>query len=195
VPALQQAVNGAFAEPMRGGPGQAEYAPLSPVRPAIAGQPALVALPIPEPYKDDWGKLGSKEEIERSSADALAAFVGWLISASGWKVQEGQRLVPVEAKHVCLLFRRLQSFGNDTTRNVVRALEARRIPHVLVGGRGYGEREEVEAIRNALTAIEWPEDEFSVYATLRGPLFCLSDAQLLVWRAEQKTLHPFAPAV
>jgi ATP-dependent exoDNAse (exonuclease V) beta subunit len=195
VPALQQAVNGAFAEAMRGGPGQAEYAPLDPVRPPIAQQPAVVALPIPEPYKDDWGKLGSKDEIERSSADAIAALLDWLVRKSGWKVQEGANLVPVEARHVCLLFRRLQSFGSDTTRNVVRALEARRIPHVLVGGRGYGEREEVEAIRNALTAIEWPEDEFSIYATLRGPLFCLSDAQLLVWRTAHRTLHPFGPAV
>jgi ATP-dependent helicase/nuclease subunit A len=195
VPGLQQAVNGAFAEPMRGGPGQAEYAPLAPVRPPIAGQPALIALPIPEPYKDDWGKLGSRDEIERSSADAIAAFIDWLVGKSGWKVQDRQNLVPVEARHVCLLFRRLQSFGNDTTRAVVRALEARRLPHVLVGGRGYGEREEVEAIRNALTAIEWPEDEFSVYATLRGPFFCLSDAQLLVWRSAHGRLFPFGSAL
>jgi ATP-dependent helicase/nuclease subunit A len=198
VPALQQAVNGAFAVSMRGGPArvQAEYAPLAPVRPAIEGQPAVVALPVPAPYKNDWGDLASNADIERSSGDAIAAFVEWLVERSGWKVNlDGQgRLVPVEARHVCLLFRRLQSFGADTTRHVVRALEARRIPHVLVGGRGYGEREEVEAIRNALSAIEWPEDEFSVYATLRGPLFCLSDAQLLVWR-QSSPLHPFSPAV
>jgi ATP-dependent exoDNAse (exonuclease V) beta subunit len=198
VPALQQAVNGAFALPMRGGPSriQAEYAPLAPVRPPIDGQPALIALPIPAPYKEDWGKLGSKGDIERSSADAIAAFVDWLVSQSGWKVLDPQAgLVPVEARHVCLLFRRLQSFGADTTRDLVRALEARRIQHVLVGGRGYGEREEVEAIRNALSAIEWPEDEFSVYATLRGPLFCLSDAQLLVWRHTIGPLNPFSRAV
>jgi ATP-dependent exoDNAse (exonuclease V) beta subunit len=198
VPALQQAVNGAFAGPMRGGRDriQAEYAPLAPVRPSIEGQPALVALPIPAPYKNDWGDLGSKGDLERSSADGIAAFVEWLVERSGWKVHDSQAgLVPVEARHVCLLFRRLQSFGSDTTRDLARALEARRIPHVLVGGRGYGEREEIEAIRNALTAIEWPEDEFSVYATLRGPLFSLSDAQLLVWRHGTGTFHPFAPAV
>jgi ATP-dependent helicase/nuclease subunit A len=200
VPALQQAVNGAFALAMQGGAEriQADYAPLAPVRPAIPDQPALIALPIPTPYKDDWREdLASNAELERASSDAIAAFIEWLVTRSGWKVQGegGQGLVPVEARHVCLLFRRLQSFGNDTTRHVVRALEARRIPHVLVGGRGYGEREEVEAIRNALAAIEWPEDEFSVYATLRGPFFCLSDAQLLVWRDQARSLHPFSPAV
>jgi ATP-dependent helicase/nuclease subunit A len=200
VPALQAAVNGAFAEPMAARPGparvQAQYAPLSPVRPAVAGQPSLIALPIPAPYKNDWGDLASKGDIERSSADAIAAFIEWLVQASGWKVSDPQGgLVPVEARHVCLLFRRLQSFGDDTTRPVTRALEARRIAHVLVGGRGYGEREEVEALRNALSAIEWPDDEFSVFATLRGPLFCLSDAQLLCWRQAHRSLHPFAPAV
>jgi ATP-dependent helicase/nuclease subunit A len=198
LPALQQAVNAAFAPVMRVGPGriQADYASLAPVRPPIPGQPALVALPVPAPYRNDWGDLASNGEIERSSADAIAAFVDWLVGQSGWKVLDSQAgLVPVEARHVCLLFRRLQSFGADTTRHLVRALEARRLPHVLVGGRGYGEREEVEAMRNALTAIEWPEDEFSVYATLRGPLFCLSDAQLLVWRHSLGSLHPFSPAV
>lgn len=199
VPTLQSAVNGAFAEAMQGGAAriQADYAPLSPVRPAIPEQPALIALPIPTPYKQgDWkGDLASKSEIERSSADAIAAFIDWLVGRSGWKVLDSQGgLVDVEARHICLLFRRLQSFGEDTTRHMVRALEARRLPHVLVGGRGYGEREEVEAIRNALSAIEWPEDEFSIYATLRGPFFCLSDAQLLVWRQTIGPLHPFSPA-
>jgi ATP-dependent helicase/nuclease subunit A len=198
VPGLQQAVNGAFALRMQGGPArvQAAYAGLDPVRPALPGQPSLVALPIPRPYKNDWGDLASRGVIEKSSADAVAAFIDWLTRKSGWKVQDPQGgTVPVEARHVCLLFRRLQTFGSDTTRDMVRALEARRIPHVLVGGRGYAEREEVEALRNALTAIEWPDDEFSVYATLRGPFFSLSDAQLLVWRHGGNSLHPFSPAV
>jgi ATP-dependent helicase/nuclease subunit A len=33
-------------------------------------------------------------------------------------------------------------------------LELRRIPHVLVGGRSFHDREEIIALRNALTAIE-----------------------------------------
>ena len=42
---------------------------------------------------------------------------------------------------------------------------------MLVGGKAFHEREEVEAIRAALAAIEWPDDELSVFATLRGPFF------------------------
>ena len=61
-------------------------------------------------------------------------------------------------------------------------MEARRLPHVLVGGRSFYDREEIIALRNALTAIEWPDDELRVYATLRGPLFAFSDDALFVYR-------------
>lgn len=53
---------------------------------------------------------------------------------------------------------------------------------MLVGGRSLHDREEIIALRNALTAIEWPDDELSVFATLRGPLFGLSDEALLAFR-------------
>jgi ATP-dependent exoDNAse (exonuclease V) beta subunit len=49
----------------------------------------------------------------------------------------------------------------------------------------------VEAIRNALTAVEWPNDELAVFATLRGPLFAFTDSQLLAYRSQCSTLHPF----
>ena len=90
--------------------------------------------------------------------------------------------MPVEARHVCLLFRRFVSFGDDVTRAYVDALEARGIPHLLVGGRAFHEREEVETLRAALAAIEWPDDELSVFATLRGPLFAIGDEELLAYR-------------
>ena len=57
----------------------------------------------------------------------------------------------------------------------VDALEARGIPHLLVGGKAFHDREEVETIRAALAAIEWPDDELSVFATLRGSLFAIDD--------------------
>ena len=47
------------------------------------------------------------------------------------------------------------------TRDYVDALEARGVPHLLVGGKSFHEREEVDAVRTALTAIEWPDDELS----------------------------------
>src|SRR5262249_57090226 len=79
---------------------------------------------------------------------------------------------------------RFRNFSTDVTRPYVRALEARRIPHVLVGGRSFHDREEIVALRNALTAIEWPDDELKVFATLRGPFFALSDEALLIFRQD-----------
>jgi ATP-dependent exoDNAse (exonuclease V) beta subunit len=101
--------------------------------------------------------------------------------------------VPIESRHICLLFRRFVNGEQDVTRLYVRALEARRIRHVLVGGRSFHEREEVLAIRNALTAIEWPDDELSVFATLRGPFFALGDDPLLAFRHVHRGVHPMRP--
>src|SRR6202011_5627085 len=75
----------------------------------------------------------------------------------------------------------------------VRALEARSIPHLLVGSRSFHRREEVETLRAALTAIEWPEDELSVFATLKGSLFAIADHILLRFHHEVGRLHPFRP--
>ena len=82
-------------------------------------------------------------------------------------------------------------FGNDITRDYVDELEARGIPHLLVGGKTFHEREEVDAVRTALTAIEWPEDELSVYATLHGPLFALGEEELLEYHALARAFHPY----
>jgi ATP-dependent exoDNAse (exonuclease V) beta subunit len=184
LPALQEAVNAAFAPAIAASPdgSQAAYVPLERARPAFDAQPALVALPVPRPYTE-YGKL-TQWSIEASCPDAVGAFVAWLVTRSGWTVEDPltRQRVPIQARHVCLLFRRFKRFGDDVTRPYVRALEVRRIPHVLVGGRSFHGREEVQAIRNALAAIEWPDDELRVYATLRGPLFALGDDALLAYR-------------
>ncbi|AUX38722.1 ATP-dependent deoxyribonuclease subunit A [Sorangium cellulosum] len=207
-PSIQEAVNGAFAPLMQGGgderPGaraasQARYVALERFRDDPVGQPTVIALPVPRPY-GDFGKI-SDFRVRQSIPDAVGAFVHHLIhagrgSASGerrWTVTERERpreRVPLEARHICLLFKRFQTFGEDATRAYVRALEARRIPHVLVGGRSFHDREEVMAVRSALSAIEWPDDELSVYAALRGPLFALTDDVLLLYRDRFQRLHP-----
>jgi ATP-dependent helicase/nuclease subunit A len=182
VPEIQAFVNAAFEPVMTGDEItlQAEYVPLAPSRPALPAQPAIVALPVPEPYAR---RYISARSIEQSLPDGVGAMVDWIVNHSKWLVTErsGDAPVPVAAKHICLLFRRFVSWQTDVTRPYVDALEARGIPHVLVGGRAFHEREEVEAIRAALTAIEWPDDELSVFATLRGPFFAIGDEELLEW--------------
>ncbi len=192
VPSVQRLVNAAFAPRMIEDHAtlQAGYVPLAPYRRERDGQPSVVALPVPRPY-GRWGL--TKTAIDESLPDAVAAFVRWLVEASGWRVTERDRPeeVPVAPRHVCLLFRRFTQWGADITRPYVEALEARSIPHMLVGGKSFHQREEVESLRTALTAIEWPDDELAVYGTLRGPLFAVGDEALLEYRERVGRLHPF----
>jgi ATP-dependent helicase/nuclease subunit A len=194
VPSIQRAVNRAFAPLMTGDRNtlQAAYVPLSAYRDDRDDQPAVVALPVPAPY--GYGSVVRGNAVEHSLPDAAAAFIHWLIRASGWRVTESQQpgeWVPVAARHVCLLFRRLESWGDDVARAYVTALEARAIPHLLVGGKSFHEREEVQTICTALAAIEWPDDELSVFATLKGSLFAVGDQALLEYRHRHGHLHPF----
>jgi ATP-dependent exoDNAse (exonuclease V) beta subunit len=181
VPGIQACVNAAFAPIMTGDAAtlQANYVPLSPHRPALEARPAVIALPVPEPYGI---RNMSAVKIEQSLPDAVGAFVDWAIHESGWQVQ---------ARDVCILFRRFLSFGEDVTQPYVRALEARGVPHVLVGGKTFHNREEIETIRAALSAIEWPDDELSVFAALRGALFAIGDEELLEWKHRCGGFHPF----
>jgi ATP-dependent exoDNAse (exonuclease V) beta subunit len=49
----------------------------------------------------------------------------------------------------------------------------------------------VETLRNALTAIEWPDDELSVFATLNGSLFSIPDDALFEYKHAYGRFHPF----
>ena len=193
VPEIQSCVNAGFSTVMSGDKVtlQADYVPLSPYRDPIKGQPAVVALPVPEPYGT---RNISMIAIERSLPDAVGAFVDWVVSHSKWKVTDRRGAEPeaVKARHICILFRRFISFGQDVTSPYLRALEARGVSHVLVGGKSFHDREEVDTLRAALSAIEWPDDELSVFATLRGALFAIGDEELLEWRhALSLPFHPF----
>ncbi|HXG54522.1 MAG TPA: UvrD-helicase domain-containing protein [Vicinamibacterales bacterium] len=193
VPGIQACVNAAFAPIMTGDAFtlQAEYVPLSPFRDSLKTQPAVVALPVPKPY---GSRNVSAIAIEQSLPDAVGAYVDWLVNHSTWKVTEraGDTPVPLAARHICILFRRFVSFGDDVTMPYAQALEARGVKHVLVGGKTFHDREEVETIRAALAAIEWPDDELSVFATLRGSLFAIGDEELLDWKYRFPSgFHPF----
>jgi ATP-dependent exoDNAse (exonuclease V) beta subunit len=192
-PAIQTMVNAAFAPLMSEESGtQPAYAPLTLYRAEPATQPSIVVLPVPEPY-GDFGRVVNWK-IDESIPEAIAAYARWLVHESGWTVTEREApdvRVPIRPRHICILFRRMNSFGRDITRSYLRALEARHLPHVLVKGGSFNEREEVIAIRNLLGAIERPDDELMVFAALRGPVFALSDAALLEFRMTIGSLHPF----
>jgi ATP-dependent helicase/nuclease subunit A len=191
---IQECVNAAFHEEMEddAAAGQAAYSPLCGNTPPIEGQPSIVALPVPKPY---GSTRISKIAINECLPGAIVAYIEWLVKESGWKVRDPEdpsQLVDVSARHISILFRRFTNWGADITRDYVRALEAREIPHLLVGSKSFHSREEVETIRAALSAIEWPDDELSVFAVLKGSLFAIPDHILLRFRHETGgRLHPF----
>jgi ATP-dependent helicase/nuclease subunit A len=192
LPSIQAMINGAFKPHMDGDAEklQATYVPLSPVRDEYGEQPSVVALPVPRPYRQKF----SMQAVDESLPDAIAAFIAWLIEKSGWTVPKrgrpGERTA-IGPNDVCLLFRRFISRDDDMARPYVRALEARNLPHLLVGGKSFHDREEVQTVRSALTAIEWPDDELSVFATLKGSLFALRDDVLLEYGQRVGRFHPF----
>ena len=195
VPAIQGVVNAAFGPEMNGDPesGQPSYVALEEHASAIPSQPAVIALPVPRPYR--WNYI-TKRAVSESLPDAIGAFIDWLLNESGWRVRDpvdSSSEVPVASQHVCVLFRRFMSWGRDITRDYVQALESRNVPHLLWGARSFHQREEVETMRAALTAIEWPDDELAVFATLKGSLFAVPDDLLLRYRSTIGPLHPFRP--
>ncbi|HWZ31595.1 MAG TPA: UvrD-helicase domain-containing protein [Bryobacteraceae bacterium] len=177
---IQQFVNAAFETEMNGdaAAGQADWAPLEEHRAEPEDRPSVIVLPVPRPYKSRI----AKEAINRSLPDAIAAFVHWLIDKQEW----GYR-----ARDIAVLLRRRTQAGSDLTREYVRGLEARGIPHLLAGSKSFHRREEIETLRAAVTAIEWPDDELSVFATLKGSLFAIPDEILLRYRHAHGRLHPF----
>jgi ATP-dependent helicase/nuclease subunit A len=196
VPAIQHFVNAAFRDDMNGDEEslQADYVPLLPHRADVPEQPAVVALPIGYPYgKYVYGPPQvTQTALNEAQPGAVGAFVAWMLSPDcTWTVADGDRRRKIAASDVCLLFRRFMHFGRDITRGYVEALESRGVPHLLVGGKTFHEREEVDVVRTALTAIEWPEDELSVYATLRGPLFALGEEELLEYHSIARAFHPY----
>ncbi len=177
---IQQFVNTAFETEMTGDvdSGQADWAPLEQNRADVEGRPSVIALPVPRPYKSRL----NKEAVNKSLPDAIAAFISWLVNDSGWGFR---------ARDIAVLFRRRTQAGSDLTREYARTLEARGLPHLLAGSKSFHRREEVETLRAGLAAIEWPDDELSVFATLKGSLFAIRDEVLFRYRHECGRLHPF----
>ena len=187
MPEIQACVNAAFAPVMTGDAVtlQADYVPLVAVpagdQGAAVGDRAAGA-----------GALRRAQSLGDQDRAVAARRRRRVHRLAGQRERlEGRRASARQAQDICILFRRFLSFGEDITQPYVRALEARGVRHVLVGGKSFHDREEVETLRAALSAIEWPDDELSVFATLRGALFAVGDEELLEWKQRFGVFHPF----
>ncbi len=186
-PSIQAAVNHALGGgvPVHTLP---EYVALAPHRPARTDRPSVLVLPVPHLY-GDWG-IYKHTVVGPSCAEAVGALVADLVSTRGWTVEEDGREVPLEARHVAILFKRTTSWGDDLVAPYARALERRGVPVRSAERRAFFEREEIFALRTVLAAIEWIDDDLSVYGALRGPYLALSDAELLSYLREHGSLQP-----
>ncbi|MBL8743551.1 MAG: UvrD-helicase domain-containing protein, partial [Myxococcales bacterium] len=189
-PAIVGYVNAAFTPVMAGDreAEQAEYVALAPRCPE-SDDPAVFALAVPRPY----GKQRlSKAAVRKSHPDTVAGFLAWLIEKSGYRVRDprsGER-VPVRPEHVAVLFRQFESYGEHRPEAFSRGLSQHGIPHVVLGGRALGDRDESHALVTALSAIEYPDDPLLVYGALRGPLFGFTDELLYRWHLTHHGLRP-----
>jgi len=181
---IQAFVNAAFERQID------DYLPLEGGVESPAEQPGIVALPMPEPY---GSRNLSNAKILECSPNTVAAFIEWLVRESGWKVRDRSSgdWRPVSDGDVCILFRRFTNMGRDLTQDYVRCLEGRGIAHLLVGSKSFHQREEIGTLRAALRAIEWPDDELSVFAVLRGSLVAVLDDTLLKFRQAHGRFLPF----
>ena len=181
VPAICDFVNRVMKPVFEEAPGlgglarQVDYVPLHPSREPIRESVPLAAIPLAHaPYA---------RQLEEQEPKAVADFVGGLLD-SGFRVsqadKEGTR--PVEPSDICLLFRRFRTYGRLVPQPYADALRDLGIPHSLAAVQTYIGSAELSFLRAALTAIEFPEDELSVYATLRGPLFAIPDQDLFLFR-------------
>lgn len=186
---IQALVNAAFTPRMKADPYSlcADYAPLEPFRTDTPTLGPIVALPIPRPFHH--GKLSPRAARE-CLPNAVGAFVHWLLTESGYHVTDRGVSTPLQARHVCLLFRQLDAYGSSVAQPFVESLAAYAIPHVLVGGKSFYEREEIRAAIAALEAIERPDDSLFVAATLRGLYFGLRDDAIFEFKLRYGHLNP-----
>lgn len=180
-PEICDFVNRVLEPVFRGGPGppglarQVDYVPLHPYRGSVPGGPALAAIPLAHaPYL---------RHLEEQEPRAVAQFVKGLLD-SGFRVSSADSSAtrPARPSDICLLFRRFRNYGRLVPQPYADALQEADVPHSLAAVQTYIGSAELSTLRAALTAIEFPEDELSVYATLRGPLFAIPDQNLFLFR-------------
>ena len=137
----------------------------------------------------------TRDRASRCPTPSARSSTGWS-TTSGWTVTERERpgeRVPVGAAPRLpavpplrqLLRRRRHARLRARARGARHPAPARRrqvVPRAR-GGR--------DACAPRCAAIEWPDDELSVFATLRGSLFAIGDEELLEYRQRHGRLHPF----
>ena len=100
--------------------------------------------------------------------------------------------MPIQPRHIAILFRRFTSFGEDVTRPYIDAIEARE--HSASARRRQGlprTRRSRDDPRRAGRQSSGPTTSCRCSRRLKGPLFAIDDAHLLEFRHRFGAFHPF----
>src|SRR5579885_3568524 len=128
-----------------------------------------------------WAPRGDGESVAESrarEADWIARRIAAMIGREklvAERDEDGERLRPVRAGDVVLLFRAMSNVHLYEA-----ALRRHGLDYYLVGGRAFFAQQEIYDLLNLLRALENPQDAVSLAGTLRAPFCCLSDEALFV---------------
>ncbi|BBM87810.1 UvrD-helicase domain-containing protein [Candidatus Uabimicrobium amorphum] len=142
---------------------QPQYTALSPSR-----EGAQIANPIILVSYD----LGDERPIEQE-AKCVAESIRQIIDEK-WTISKDGREQIVSYKDIAVLFRRY------TYVNLFeQVLSSSNIPYQVIGGKSSFNRIEVHSLLSLLKTLVNPDDKMSLIATLRSPIFCISDREIL----------------
>ncbi len=160
---------------------QPDYIPLSPWG-MIQGDYPLILLveeTLPEENRDTLGTCAQE-------AEAIAWQIRrMLVDTSYHPSSLGRSLKPSDIAILFPKYRYIPLYEE--------ALLREEIPSRLYGGKLFYFRQEIRDILNCLKAIDNPRDQLSLVAVLKGPMFNLSDQELLEMKLEEVPLCYLAP--
>ncbi|MCS6818178.1 MAG: UvrD-helicase domain-containing protein [Blastocatellia bacterium] len=146
---------------------------------SVARREGHVAAPV-ELLLEVGPHVRTAEDARRWEAQRLAERIVRMVGEGELLVGEEQgdgreRVRAVRYGDIALLFRAMTD-----VKVYERALRERGIPYYVLAGRGFYEREEIRDLLSLLQFLENATDEIALAATLRSPLFGLSD-EALFW--------------
>ncbi|MFC7212567.1 UvrD-helicase domain-containing protein [Saliphagus sp. GCM10025334] len=159
-------------------------------------------LPVPDDAEVAQALLGDEHPVTdgvqdhriEAEARALAARLTHLFDDPPHvQDQEDGEHRPAHPDDVAILLRRRTHLDRYQ-----RALDECAIPYTVIGGTGFHETPEIQALTNLLRVLGDPNDGVSLYGVLRSPLFGFTDDQLApvvadadsVWDALEDTDDP-----
>ncbi len=115
-----------------------------------------------------------RETSKQTRLSEASHISGRILSLVQGKESPGDAANPVRFSDICILLRNRTHLTSFET-----SLRTKNIPYVVVGGIGFYEEPEVALLRELVTVLADPYDNFSLYVVLRSPLVRVPESLLL----------------